>query len=151
MLLLADFFIKALNEKLRRRIRGLSLEVAEIFRRYEWLGNVRELRNAIERAVILEDGDLVTTEYLPAGMTDKAAAACAVFESPEAEIKDGVLRLPLKALSLEELENSLLRWALAESGGNKSQAARRLGITRDQLIYRLKKITDEPSETKNEI
>lgn len=151
VLLLADFFIKALNEKLRRRIRGLAPEVAEIFRRYDWSGNVRELRNAIERAMILEDGDLITTEFLPAGIADKSAAACAVFESPEAEIKDGVLHLSLKALSLEKLENSLLRWALTESGGNKSQAARRLGITRDQLIYRLKKITDEPSETKNEV
>lgn len=143
-LLLAEHFIKHLNERLRRRIRGLSPEAAEIFRRYEWRGNVRELRNAVERAMILEDSDVITTEFLPLNLTEKPAAAS--FGSSGLEIRDNVLHLPLQNLSVKNLENSLLRWALEESGGNKSQAARLLGITRDQLIYRLKTIKDAPEE-----
>ena len=144
-LLLAEHFIKDLNERLRRRIRGLSPEAAEIFRRYEWRGNVRELRNAVERAMILEDSDVITTEYLPLNLTEKSAVA---FSSGSwgLEIRDNVLHLPLQNLSLKNLENSLLRWALETSGGNKSQAARALGITRDQLIYRLKTMNDSLQE-----
>jgi DNA-binding NtrC family response regulator len=145
VLLLAGHFIKDLNERLRRRIRGLSPEAAEIFRRYEWRGNVRELRNAVERAMILEDSDVITTEYLPLNLTEKSAVA---FSSGSCglEIRDNVLHLPLQNLSLKHLENSLLRWALETSGGNKSQAARALGITRDQLIYRLKTMNDSLQE-----
>src|SRR5262249_9490058 len=56
-LLLGEHYIKIFNEKLRKRISGVTPEVAEIFRRYRWPGNVRELRNVIERAMILEDED----------------------------------------------------------------------------------------------
>jgi DNA-binding NtrC family response regulator len=69
VLLLTDHYIKNFNEKLRRRIRGLTPEVSEIFRRYGWPGNVRELRNVIERAMILEDEDLITANWLPRGVT----------------------------------------------------------------------------------
>ena len=61
VLLLTDHYIKNFDEKLRKRIRGVTPEVAEIFRRYGWPGNVRELRNVIERAMILEDDDLITS------------------------------------------------------------------------------------------
>jgi len=150
VLLLAEYFIKTLNERLRRKISGISPGVAQVFRRYEWRGNVRELRNVIERAMILEDEDVITAKYLPAGMIEEPFAAD-TGGSSEIEIKDGFLRFPVHQLSLEQLENSLIRWALSETDGNKSRAARALGITRDQLIYRLKKMTDEPNETENEI
>lgn len=150
VLLLAEHFVKALNERLRRKIRGVSPEAAEVFRRYEWRGNVRELRNVIERAMILEDGDLVTTEYLPANLTEQPLEAVTTPDLPGLKIEAGVLHLPLQNLSLKVLENSLLRWALEESGGNKSQAARLLGITRDQLIYRLKTMDDAAAPNENE-
>lgn len=137
VLLLANHFVKVLNERLRRRINGISPEAVEIFRGYEWRGNVRELRNVIERAMILEDDNLITTEYLPANLTRKRFVE-STPNSSELKIEEGILHLPLQNLSLKNLENSLLRWALGESDGNKSQAARLLGITRDQLIYRLK-------------
>lgn len=138
VLLLAEHFIERLNGSLRRHIGGLSPEAARTFRRYDWPGNVRELRNAVERAMILEDSDLITTEYLPVSLTEKPAAS----GSPGLEIRDNVLQLPLQNLSLKDLEHKLHRWALETSGGNKSQAARALGITRDQLIYRLKTMND---------
>jgi two-component system, NtrC family, response regulator AtoC len=69
VLLLTDHYIKNFNEKLRKRIRGISPEVADIFRRYTWPGNVRELRNVVERAMILEDDNLITANWLPRGIT----------------------------------------------------------------------------------
>lgn len=148
VLLLAEHFIKALNERLRRKVRGIMPEVAEVFRGYDWRGNVRELRNVIERAMILEDGEMITTEYLPDDLTEKPFTH-GISGSSEIEIKDGFLSLPVRELSLEKMENSLICWALSEAGGNKSQAARTLGITRDQFTYRWKKINDEQSETKS--
>lgn len=145
VLLLANHFVKVLNERLRRRIDGISPEAVEIFRSYEWRGNVRELRNVIERAMILEDGNLITTEYLPANLTRKRFTESSP-NSSELKIEAGILHLPLQNLSLKSLENSLLRWALGESSGNKSQAARLLGITRDQFIYRLKTMNGTQDE-----
>ncbi len=145
VLLLAEHFVKALKERLRRMISGITPEVAEVLLRYKWRGNVRELRNVIERAMILEDEDVITLNYLPANLTEKSVVANSSGSS-EIEIKDGVVHLPLHNLSLKKLENSLIEWALGESGGNKSQAARTLGITRDQLIYRLKTMTNAPNE-----
>jgi transcriptional regulator with PAS, ATPase and Fis domain len=69
VLLLAQHYIDLANQKRRGKLlKGLSPEVAQIFRGYRWMGNVRELRNVIERASILEDGDYVTTTHLPADL-----------------------------------------------------------------------------------
>ena len=65
VLLLADFYQRQFNQKLRKQIRGLTPEVALLFCRYNWPGNVRELRNVIERVMILEDQELITPNWLP--------------------------------------------------------------------------------------
>src|SRR5438046_1761015 len=66
-ILLAQHYITQFNERLRKRVSGLTPEVAHTFRQYLWPGNVRELRNVIERVMILEDGDVITATYLPRG------------------------------------------------------------------------------------
>ncbi|HVF43052.1 MAG TPA: sigma-54 dependent transcriptional regulator [Pyrinomonadaceae bacterium] len=151
MLILAAHYIKQFGErlKLRRKIQGLAPEVAEAFRRYTWPGNVRELRNVIERALILEDAETITLEYLPrdlAAQTGHAAASPASATSEHAGANAGDacgVSLPASGLSLEELETSLVRQAIERSGGNQTRAAELLGISRDQLRYRLKKLEDK--------
>ncbi|HYN83968.1 MAG TPA: sigma-54 dependent transcriptional regulator [Pyrinomonadaceae bacterium] len=152
ILLLADYYIKTLAERLRLRktVRGLAPEVAEAFRRYSWPGNVRELRNVVERALILEDSDVITAEYLPRDLAESAVAAPSppsrpLAESPAASEKEFVL--PRGGVSLEELETSLVRQAVERSGGNQTRAAELLGISRDQLRYRLKKLEDATPAT----
>src|SRR5215475_12730549 len=75
VLLLAKYYLTHFNERLKKRIRGLTGEVEDIFRRYSWPGNVRELRNIIERVTILEDSDLITASWLPRGVTPEAQFA----------------------------------------------------------------------------
>ena len=137
VLLLSQHYIDAIGSKLRRRkITGLSPEATAVFRKYNWPGNVRELRNVIERALILEDADQITTEYLPGSL----------LMSPRLEqssaITDTLFVLPEQGISLDEAELSFVRQAIQRSGGNQTRAAELLGISRDQLRYRLKKLED---------
>jgi two-component system, NtrC family, response regulator AtoC len=136
---LAKHYIHALGEKLRRaHIGGLNREVASAFMHYRWPGNVRELRNVIERALILEDSDVITTKYLPPGLS-QGAIRTASMEASGNDLEQG-FRLPASGLLLADVENSLVKQAIARSGGNQTKAAELLGISRDQLRYRLKRL-----------
>jgi len=140
VLLLSQHYIDRLGAKLRRRkITGVAPETVAVFRRYAWPGNVRELRNVIERALILEDTDQITTEYLPGSLLSSPRR-----EQTTATINDGSPRfvLPHEGISLDDAELSFVRQAIQRSGGNQTRAAELLGISRDQLRYRLKKLED---------
>ena len=139
VLLLTDHYIQSFGERLRKRITGINSEVAKAFRRYSWPGNVRELRNVIERAIILEDEEIITMKYIPRAVSGGTAG--------EHFQKDGsghaeLFPLPPGGVSLEEVEMSLVRQAIDRSGGNQTKAAELLGISRDQLRYRLKKLEE---------
>lgn len=145
VLLLARFYITYFNERLRKRIRGLSREVEEIFRQYHWPGNVRELRNVVERVLILEDSDFITTTWLPRDLIKGehvAITSPTVSEAPRAEPASPLFCLPDDGTNLEQVELSLVRQAMERSNGNQTRAAELLGISRDQLRYRLKKIEE---------
>jgi two-component system, NtrC family, response regulator AtoC len=158
ILLLTAYYVKQLGErlKLKRKLRGLAPETEQVFRAYSWPGNVRELRNVVERALILEDSDLITLEYLPrdlvtqVGRAEMAAPAFAALSGAahaSSTVQGAhVFALPPGGVSLEEMENSLVRQAVERSGGNQTRAAELLGISRDQLRYRLKKL-DVPNES----
>ncbi len=140
VLLLAQHYIDTIGGRLKRnrKITGLSAETRDVFRKYHWPGNVRELRNVIERALILEDNDQITTEYLPGGllMSPRQSALTTGADGPAQFV------LPAEGISLDEAELSFVRQAIARSGGNQTRAAELLGISRDQLRYRLKKLEE---------
>jgi DNA-binding NtrC family response regulator len=153
VLLLTDHYVRNFNEKLRKRIRGITPEVEDIFRRYGWPGNVRELRNVIERAMILEDEDLITISWLPRGVTPEAQLAARPPEIAATQAKTiaqkvmrtslgDLFHLPPEGVQLESVEMSLVEQAVRRSGGNQTRAAELLGISRDQLRYRLKKLEE---------
>ena len=146
VIMLADHFILRFNDQLRKRVRGLKPEVAAIFRQYRWPGNIRELRNVIERVMILEDGDYITPAYLPPELLGRSTERAAPQSgSADATAEAGgdlarLFRLPPEGVSLDDVETSLVQQAMARSGGNQTRAADLLGISRDQLRYRLKKL-----------
>lgn len=132
IVLLAKHYIEKTNQKRgAKKLRGLSKETERIFLNYKWLGNVRELRNVIERASILEDGETVTTEHLPADLIGR--------NSSETNEKNSNFILPEEGIPLEEVELILAKQAMERTDGNLTRAARLLHISRDQLRYRLKK------------
>jgi two-component system, NtrC family, response regulator AtoC len=145
VLLLAAHYLSDFSKKLRLRkdVSGLAPEVREAFLHYAWPGNVRELRNVIERALILEDDEIVTTACLPGNLMDQSAGREVKRERAEAEHAD--FQLPAAGISLDEVELSLVEQAMVRSGGNQTRAAELLGISRDQLRYRLKKLEQAES------
>ncbi|HLG96321.1 MAG TPA: sigma 54-interacting transcriptional regulator [Bryobacteraceae bacterium] len=129
---LARFFVQHYNVKFKQQIEGLSSEAESLLLTYTWPGNVRELRNAIERAMILED-----TAYIrSASLQILAGSGESAFASAPA---DGAGPGAGDALSLRGNERRMLKHALDMAGGNQTQAARLLRITRDTLRYKMKK------------
>ena len=113
--------------------RRLSRAVIRALTAYPWPGNVRELSNAIERARLLCQTDVVLPEHLPPTLRDAAAqAATAVREAAPEDRTD--------VKTLEESELDSIRRALEQTGGNRTRAAELLGITRRGLIYKLKRL-----------
>ncbi len=103
--------------------------VMERLQNYPWLGNVRELRNLCERLVVLFPGRVVEPANLPAEFRAVASVSRV----------DPGFQLPERGLVLEDLEADMIRQALVRTRGNRSGAARLLGLTRDTLLYRIKK------------
>jgi two-component system response regulator AtoC len=136
---LAEYYIESFGKRLRKTVRGIEEDVAEAFRHYNWPGNVRELRNVIERALILEDDDVITTKYVPRNLVSGPSQSGPERDGSSAQ---HMFRLPPAGTSLEEVEMSLVRQAIDRSGGNQTRAAELLGISRDQLRYRLKKLEE---------
>ncbi len=127
ILVLAHHFLRRFCERHGRSLRGFTPEAATALRAYDWPGNVRQLENLIERAVLLCRGDEVEVEDL-----DLMGPRRAPMSSP-------LEQLLSEQVPLEEVERRLLTLALARSGGNQTQAARLLGLTRRTLQYRMEK------------
>src|SRR5262245_21285209 len=140
VLLLTEHYIQSFGERLRKRVTGINSEVADAFRHYGWPGNVRELRNVIERAMILEDEEVITMKYIPRAVSGGPAAAEHFHGDGSGRAER--FQLPPGGVSLDEVEMSLVRQAIERSGGNQTRAAEMLGISRDQLRYRLKKLEE---------
>jgi DNA-binding NtrC family response regulator len=133
---LANHFIQKDNIKFRKNIQGLNREAEQLFLGYDWPGNVRELKNAIERAMIFEQDSLISAKHLPIQLN----------EVPDPLSSVSPYKTPENSLSLEAAERELLLKALRKSEGNKSQAAKILGISRDTLRYRIKKWDIKPED-----
>lgn len=123
---LVHYFIDAYNREFRKRVRGVSDDAMRRLKTYGWPGNIRELRNAVERAMLLVEGDELTADQFP------VASALA------ARLTEGV-DLPATGIDLEQLERSLVVQALERSGWNQTRAAALLGLNRDQIRYRIEK------------
>ena len=139
VLLLAEHFIKKFDRKRFRksRPRRLSPEVIDVFRQYNWTGNVRELRNAIERSLILEEGEEITLKYMPLNL-NQFNSLNSSEDFPEQD-ENYPIHLPSKGISLKELESSLIQQALNRTNGNVTRASKLLNLSRDQMRYYLKK------------
>ncbi len=133
--LLAAHFLERFTQRNRKSLKGFSPQALDAMMRYTWPGNVRELENAVERAVIMCLGETITEKELPltlapSGQEDEAHAPVHHGESTDSS---------LSGLSLDMVERKAIEQTLHDVDDNKSEAARRLGITRATLQNKLKK------------
>jgi transcriptional regulator with GAF, ATPase, and Fis domain len=135
ILVLAELFLEELGRTMGRPAAGISRDAREWLLAYHWPGNVRELRNAIERAILLCDGGLIARDHLPAAVSRPEAARTAAGNGG----RDDGAALPPGGVDLEAVERGYVQKALEQTRGNKSRAARLLGLTRAQLYSRLEK------------
>ncbi len=138
---LTRHFIQEYNVKFRKSIKGLNIKAEKIFLDYRWPGNVRELKNAVERAMIFEQGPYITPRHVPIRLEEAGDVSPKLGGKPK-EADD---------LNLQQTERALLLKALKKTAGNKSEAARILGITRDTLRYKLQKWQIEAREYQDHI
>jgi two-component system response regulator AtoC len=124
--LLLTYYVDTFNTEFKKRVQGIAPEALARLKTYGWPGNIRELRNAVERAMLLGDGNTLTLDDFP------------IASGGAARLTEGVA-LPANGINLEELERSLVIQALERSGWNQTRAAALLGLNRDQIRYRIEK------------
>ena len=119
---LAEMFIAKYAERYRRTVSGITLEATEILKAHYWSGNIRELQNCIEKAVILSDGEKLTASDIELPQNRQASYPT-----------------EMSGATLEETEEKAIRAAMARFGGNLSMVAKSLNISRPTLYAKLKK------------
>ncbi|MBU1109252.1 MAG: sigma-54 dependent transcriptional regulator [Candidatus Riflebacteria bacterium] len=132
---LCQTLLHKIGNELGRPNLAISEEAMQALQRQAWPGNVRQLKNALERAVVMTDGRILgPSSFLLTAETPSLASADFVPELAMADTQSGL------SAALEKLEKKMIRAALSESGGIKSRAAEILQIPRTQLLYRMKRL-----------
>jgi two-component system, NtrC family, response regulator AtoC len=134
LLFLAHRFLAELCERYRLPAKQLAPDAETAIRRYPWPGNIRELRNTLDRAVLFSEQLAITVSALGLPASGSGWMRWRVERSgtPEVELPDG-------GIQLEELERAVLLAALRKTGGRQIDAAKLLGMSRDTLRYRIEK------------
>jgi len=127
---LVEHFIGHFNREFAKNVKSISKMAEKFLTEYTWPGNIRELRNVIERAIILENEDTLLLEHLPQEIVSKTGGVCGGSSG---------FRLPPEGIDIEDVERELIRQALEISEGNQSKAAKKLNLGIDAFRYRMKK------------
>ncbi|MDI9569733.1 MAG: sigma 54-interacting transcriptional regulator [Pseudomonadota bacterium] len=146
IVMLARYFVQEFNKKFTKRVKGFTREAEAILQAYSWPGNVRELKNIIERIMILKGvGNVISADNMPAEMN--------ILANKDVNIKIApfLRQLPLTGIHydtvtekiLKDVKERILENALRKSGGNKTEAAKQLGISRYKFIREHKKYREE--------
>ena len=130
---LAIDMVSHFNHELKKQFAGFTAAAAELLGNYSWPGNIRELKNVIERTMILAPEGEIDVSFLPEEIRDSIAIA-GEDVIPVADVYPNG-----RFVSLRELEDNYIQEVLTATGNNKSQAARILGIHPTSLLRRLRK------------
>jgi len=128
---LASHFISLFNRDFNKKVQGIDSMAERMLTEYNWPGNIRELKNVIERAIILGNNDTLLLEHLPLEIVAKTSVPAGESASS--------FRLPPEGIDIEEVERDLIRQALEVTEWNQSKAAKKLNLGIDAFRYRMKK------------
>ena len=127
---LANHFIENFDKEFNKHVKGISNMAEKMLLDYHWPGNIRELKNVIERAIILGNDETLLLEHLPLEIIAKSSNAGPVLTS---------FKLPPDGIDIEQVEKELIRQALEITDWNQSKAAKKLSLGIDAFRYRMKK------------
>jgi two-component system, NtrC family, response regulator AtoC len=127
---LARYFIDAYSKEFNKRTKGISPAAEKLILEYNWPGNIREVKNVIERAIILGNEEMLAVDHLPLEITSRSTVPMQAVS---------VFRLPPEGIDIEEVEKELIRQALENNDWNQSKAAKKLNLGVDAFRYRMKK------------
>jgi transcriptional regulator with PAS, ATPase and Fis domain len=130
---LVNFYIDTFNREFKKQVRGVTAAAMRALSSYGWPGNIRELRNAVERAMLLADNTILDTKDFP------------IVGAAREQMSNG-FELPPTGVDLEQIERSLVLQALTRSDWNQTRAATLLGLNRDQIRYRIEKFNLTPAK-----
>lgn len=130
---LTDYFIGYFNFELRKNVTIVPTEMRKTIQAYDWPGNIRELRSTIERAMILSDGDELNTKYIQIEVDDEDIKV----ENTDSKMN---LEISLEDASLDKIEEKIIKECLELNNWNQTKTAKMLGINRQILRYRMKKM-----------
>ena len=129
--LLVKAFIEAYNKEFRKNVSGVSPKIMKRLEKHDWPGNIRELKNTIERAMILSTMSVIDFDDMPMDILDDNGK----LDSDD----EHILNLSRNGIHIEKMEEDLVRQALKLANGNQTRAGRYLGLNRDQIRYRIDK------------
>src|SRR3954451_17501233 len=132
---LIDYFLKKHTRNTSRLVRGLTPDTKKLMTEYSWPGNVRQLESAIERAILLSEGDLITPEDLPTEVRQDVGPA-----------SEGAFKLPSEGINFEDVERNLITQAMEQTDYNITKAAKLLGLAFRTLQSRLEKFGIKKSD-----
>jgi transcriptional regulator with PAS, ATPase and Fis domain len=135
---LIDYFLKKHTKNTSRLIKGLAPETKRMMHDYGWPGNIRQLESAIERAILLCEGDTITPDDLPSELRQETSAA-----------STGGFKLPAEGINFEDVEKNLILQAMDQTDYNITKAAKLLGLTFRTLQYRLEKFGIKRTDDKD--
>jgi two-component system, NtrC family, response regulator AtoC len=138
---LARFFLTRFNRRLNKSISGIEEAALELLTRHRWPGNIRELENIIERAVLFADGDQITVADLPAELSEgpRGLGGPSMPVSADGQLGGEGLKEQVKAVTVQ-LERQIIIRALDQTSGNVTHAARLLKISRKGLQLKMKEL-----------
>ena len=143
---LVDHFIARLAGESQKTITGITPSAMKRLMDFHWPGNVRELENIIERAMVLATGEKIDLDDIHLDLAPALPSSRAQDAAPALPLANGQAPWLPAGVTLEQFDDEIIREAVRRAGGNKSQAARLLGLSRNALRYRLSKmgLPDEP-------
>lgn len=137
--LLTEHILRDINAKHGKNVRGIGAEVLDIFMSHTWPGNIRELRNVLERAAIMSEKDLISRSSLPGEFGKMPSKSPSDLSS---------IKFPV-GTTVDEMERELILQTLQATGNNKTRAAELLGVSLKTLHNKLKEYGSEKTETES--
>ena len=130
IILLANFFLEVFTRECKRMVKGFTHASIEEMKSHHWPGNIRELKNVVERAIILDTSEYISVQCNPLQVSHT------VLEEGDDNLQ---IKIPPEGISIEEIERMLIKQALDMASQNQTKASKLLHLTRDTLRYRMKK------------